>query len=78
MNIKEEIQKELSEPTHGHPTRETEQRVRRLEKLIVRVADEFNVSKRSELLRFMDWHYEKDIADTKTKEAIIDTYLKQL
>jgi len=34
------------------------------------------VSKRSELLKFMDWHYEEDIADQKTKEAIVDTYLK--
>jgi hypothetical protein len=23
----------------------------------------------------MDWHYEKDIADKKTKEAIVSTYL---
>ena len=35
-----------------------------------------DVSKRSELLKFMDWHYEEDIADQKTKEAIVDTYLK--
>ena len=30
---------------------------------------------KNELLLFMDWHYEKDIADKKTKEAIVSTYL---
>jgi len=35
------------------------------------------VSKRSELLAFLDWHYEDDIADQKTKETIVDTYLSK-
>ena len=35
------------------------------------------VSKRSELLAFLDWHYEDDIADKKTKETIVDTYLSK-
>jgi len=35
------------------------------------------VSKRSELLDFLDWHYEDDIADQKTKETIVDTYLSK-
>ena len=36
-----------------------------------------SVSKRSELLGFLDWHYEDDIADQKTKETIVDTYLSK-
>jgi hypothetical protein len=37
-----------------------------------------NVSKRSDLLAFLDWHYEDDIADQKTKETIVDVYLDNL
>ena len=36
-----------------------------------------DVSQRSELLAFLDWHYEEDIADQKTKETIVDTYLSK-
>jgi len=36
-----------------------------------------NVSNRRELLAFLDWHYEDDIADQKTKETIVDTYLSK-
>ena len=32
---------------------------------------------RSELLKFLNWHYESDVADKKTKQKIIDCYLKQ-
>ena len=37
----------------------------------------FSVSKRSELLAFLGWHYEDDLADQKTKETIIDAYLNK-
>jgi|TARA_R110000851_G_scaffold73614_2_gene162377 ferritin len=40
-----------------------------------RMSKLFDNSKRSELLKFMDWHYEEDIADQKTKETIVDAYL---
>jgi hypothetical protein len=32
---------------------------------------------RKELLSFLDWHYEDNVADKKTKETIIDTYLSK-
>ncbi len=44
-------------------------------KLIDYVEEQFEL--RSELLKFLNWHYESDVADKKTKQKIIDCYLKQ-
>ena len=35
------------------------------------------VSKRSELLRFLEWHYEDVDCDKEQRETIVDQYLKQ-
>ena len=44
-------------------------------KLLDYVEEQFEL--RSELLKFLNWHYESDVADKKTKQKIIDCYLKQ-
>lgn len=41
-----------------------------------RIQSEKQFELRSELLKFLDWHYESDVADKKTKQKIIDCYLK--
>ena len=39
MEIKKEIQEILQEPITGHPSREFEQRVKRLERAVIYLAD---------------------------------------
>ena len=35
------------------------------------------IRKRKDLLEFLDWHYEDDIADREHKETIVDMYLSK-
>ena len=60
----------------GNFSKETEEEIKRTVALGEKLNSPF-VSKRSELLAFLDWHYEDDIADQKTKETIVDTYLSK-
>ena len=52
-------------------------RIGELEGKLKSMVSSSNVSKRSELLAFLDWLYKDDIADQKTKETIVDTYLSK-
>lgn len=41
-SLKEKVLKELSEPIHGHPSREPEQRIKRLEMLAILMSEKID------------------------------------